>query len=66
MAGSSINAGFIARFLASAMLGTSPQESIRDLPLGFIISLAWLFVRRDQDAKVVKAGHELAAHTSLQ
>jgi NAD(P)-dependent dehydrogenase (short-subunit alcohol dehydrogenase family) len=56
-----INAGFIARLLSTAMLGPSPFESISDLPLGFIALLAWPFVRRDQDAKFVKAGHYLEA-----
>jgi 3-dehydrosphinganine reductase len=58
-----INAGFIARLLSTAMLGPSPLESIWDLPLSFIALLVWPFVRRHQDAKVIQAGHDLKAQS---
>ncbi len=59
-----INAGMLARLLSAAMLGPSPLESILDLPLGFMTLLAWPFIRRNQDAKVVKVGHDLPAHST--
>jgi 3-dehydrosphinganine reductase len=61
-----INAGIIARLLSTSMLGPSPLESIWDLPLGFIALLVWPFIRRDQDAKVVKVGHDMQAQSTSE